>query len=312
MLAVGLGPDQVAKYLDGREGQVELAAINSPGSVTLSGDATAIDEISAIMTADGIFNRRLNTGGNAYHSHHMIPVGHEYVEMVTEGLKHIQKLGLTSAEQRYQHVLWVSSVTPNKSTAEFDNPASYWRANLESPVLFSEAITRLMDSEDITIHALVEIGPHPALKSPVEQILKAVDRTVSYTSTLKRQEDSRRSMLQLAGTLFTLNATLDLAAVNAVDKTDGTGLEHGCTCVELPPYRYTYGELNYHESRASKEYRFRSVVRHDLLGSKVVGNAKLRPQWRNILRMKDVPWLGDHRLMSGELPLSLKHPFDSI
>ncbi|XP_044721528.1 polyketide synthase dehydratase domain-containing protein [Hirsutella rhossiliensis] len=280
MLAVGLGWDQVARYLEGRQDEVKVAAINSPGSVTLSGEPTAIDEISAVMTADSIFNRRLETGGNAYHSHHMVPIGREYVEILTEGIQHTRKLGLASAKQRYQHVPWISSVTPSKSTAEFN-----------------EAVASLVDSQDVPIHALVEIGPHPALKSPLDQILKAGGKTVAYASTLKRQEDGRRSMLQLAGTLFSLNASVDLAAVNAVDETDDTGLEHGCTCIELPPYKYTYGGLNYHESRASKEYRHRPVVRHDLLGSKVVGNAKLRPQWRNILRIKDVPWLGDHRLV---------------
>ncbi|KAI1773027.1 beta-ketoacyl synthase domain-containing protein [Hypoxylon cercidicola] len=297
MLAVGLGPDQVAKYLEGHEEEVKLAAINSPGSVTLSGETGVIDKISAAMIADSIFNRKLKTDGNAYHSHHMIPIGHEYIEMLAKQIEYVQDSGLAFEQERYHNVLWVSSVTPGKSTGEFDNPAAYWRANLESPVLFSDAVASLVNREDVPIHALVEIGPHPALKSPVEQILKAGDKAVAYASTLKRQEDGLRSMLQLAGTLFRLNATIDLAAVNAVDEVDGTGLKHGCTCTSLPPYRYTYGELNYYESRASKEYRYRSVLKHDLLGSKVVGNAKLRPQWRNILRMKDVPWLGDHRLV---------------
>lgn len=152
----------------------------------------------------------------------------------------------------------------------------------------------------------VEIGPHPALKSPLQEILKAGGKSVAYASTLKRKEDGRRSMLQLAGSLFSVNATVDLAAVNAVDEMDGTGLKHGCTSIDLPPYQYTYGGLNYHEIRASKEYRFRSVLRHDLLGSKGPGNAKLRPLWRNILRVKDVPWLSDHRLLPGEWTLLLK------
>ncbi|KAI1093575.1 beta-ketoacyl synthase domain-containing protein [Rostrohypoxylon terebratum] len=297
MLAVGLGPNQVAKYLEGRENEIKLAAINSPESVTISGDEATIDDISAAMAAENIFNRKLKTGGYAYHSHHMIPIGRKYADILGKGLEQIQKLGLASAEQRYRHIPWVSSVTPSRNTAGFNDPASYWRLNLEYPVLFSEAVSRLLDEEDLTIHALVEIGPHPALKSPLQQISKAIGKAFTYVPTLKRKEDARISMLQLAGTLFGLNAPLDIVAVNAVDKISGRGLEHGCTCLELPPYQYNYGELIYHESRVSKEYRFRSVLRHDLIGSKVVGNAKLRPQWRNILRMKDVPWLGDHRLV---------------
>ena len=295
MLAVGLGPDQAAKYLEGRENEVKLAAINSPGSVTLSGEVSAITEISAAMNADSVFNRALKTGGNAYHSHHMISLGRDYNQM----LQRNQKLGLIDKKQRYQHVPWISSVTPGKSTDDLHDTAAYWRANLESPVRFSEAVASLVGMNNVPIHAVVEIGPHPALKSPLEQISKAEGKAVAYCSTLKRQEDGRGSMLQLAGTLFGLNATVDLAAVNAVDEINGAGLEHGCTGIDLPPYQYTYGGLNYHEPRASKEYRYRPIPRHDLLGSKVVGNPKLRPQWRNILRMKDVPWLGDHRLVPG-------------
>lgn len=303
MLAVGLGPDQVAKYLEGREDEVKLAAINSPGSVTLSGEVSAIEEISAAMNADSVFNRTLKTGGNAYHSHHMVALGRDYIQMLEQS----QKLGLIDTQQRYQHVPWMSSVTPSKSTDDLYDTAAYWRANLESPVRFSEAVARLVGMENVPIHTVVEIGPHPALKSPLEQILKSKGKTIAYCSTLKRQEDGRASMLQLAGTLFGLNATVDLAAVNAVDEINGAGLEHGCASIDLPPYQYTYGSLNYHEPRASREYRYRSIPRHDLLGSKVVGGAKLRPQWRNNLRMKDVPWLGDHRLVPGELLfLSLK------
>ncbi|CRG92723.1 Lovastatin nonaketide synthase [Talaromyces islandicus] len=296
MLAVGLGPVEVEKYLEGREEQVRLAAINSPSSVTVSGDIEAINGLAATLTDNKIFNRVLKTGGNAYHSHHMVPLGRDYIEMLSNGIQRIQKLGLINETYRYQQVPWASSVTPTKSTTNLGDLATYWRANLESPVRFSEAVTNLVSMET-PIHVLVEIGPHPALKGPINQVLKAEGKTVAYGSTLKRQENSQYSVLQLAGTLFSLNATVDLAAVNAVDSTDGVSLEHGCTCIDLPPYQYTYGGLNYYESRASKEYRFRSIQRHDLLGSKVVGNAKLRPQWRNILRMKDVPWLADHRLV---------------
>ena len=63
MLAVGLGPDQTTRYPEGQEDRVDLAAINSGGSITLSGDAEAIDNISAAMTADSVFNRELGTGG---------------------------------------------------------------------------------------------------------------------------------------------------------------------------------------------------------------------------------------------------------
>ncbi|UPX20628.1 uncharacterized protein EKO05_0010856 [Ascochyta rabiei] len=295
MLAIGLSSEQTLPYIAGRESEVTIAAFNSPGSVTLSGDQETIREVSKALDHDGVFNRVLKTGGNAYHSHHMLPLGIEYEALLSAGLEHVREQGLAAVSQRYSQIPWKSSVTPFEDFAEEDiaRPA-YWRNNLESPVRFSDAVTELVISTEV--QALIEIGPHPALKSPIDQILKNSGKSsVGYASTMKRQQDSRESMLQLAGTLFCLNTDVNIAAVNALDGV--LGLAHGSIAVDLPPYQYAYGPVAYHESRQSKEYRHREVIRHDLLGSKVVGNAKLRPQWRNILRVRDVPWLGDHRLL---------------
>lgn len=96
-------------------------------------------------------------------------------------------------------------------------PTSYWRANIESPVRFTEALSNLLNLQGSEIGAVIEISPHPVLKSPVAQIIKALGKTVPHLASLKRAEDGRRSLLELAGTLFVLNANVNLLAVNAVD-----------------------------------------------------------------------------------------------
>ncbi|KAI8296086.1 Prosolanapyrone synthase [Colletotrichum sp. SAR 10_98] len=294
MLAVGVGRDEAAEFLRGLEQDVKIAAINSPGSVTLSGEQEAVQQLAATLTEKNIFNRLLKTGGNAYHSHHMAALGSQYQDLLEGGMKHLETLKLREKQHRYTPVPWTSSVTPNKMA---DADSSYWRANLESPVRFSEAVTKLLELEGLDIGALVEIGPHPALKSPLDQIAKSIGKKIPHVGSLKRGEDSRVSMLQLAGSLFGLNAEIDLVAVNATDDHEPGTLAHGVMAKDLPPYQYTYGPVSYYEGRASKEFRLRSVPRHDLIGSKVSGNAKLRPQFRNVLRLKDLPWLEHHRLL---------------
>ena len=299
MLAVGLSLEQAAEYLDGLEQDVKIAAINSPSSLTLSGEQEAVERLSTTLSQEGVFKQLLKTGGNAYHSHHMVALGYEYDALLSGGLASLERLGLRDDRRRYPRIPWASSVTPAKSMPAESVPASYWRANLESPVRFSDAVANLVGREGLDIGALVEIGPHPALKSPLDQILKSVGKAIPYARSLKRWEDGRRSVLQLAGSLFGLNAEIDIAAANTTDERAGAewALTHGVTATDLPPYQYTYGPISYYESRASKEFRLRSVPRHDLVGSKVAGNAKLRPQFRNVLRLKDLPWLGDHRLL---------------
>lgn len=303
MLAVGLSSAQGAEYLRqaGLEDQVKVAAINSPDSITMSGDADAIKTLHDTFDQQGVFNRVLKTGGLAYHSQHMLALGQDYSQVLEAAFQGLSKTELTQKDHRYPSVPWVSSVIPTKDMAaskEATTP-SYWRANLESAVQFNEAVSNLVSLPDSSIGAVVEVGPHPALKSPLRQIVKTLGKTVPHVATLKRGEDARSSLLNLAGSLFALNADVDLIAVNAVEAEDHqgvSGLAHGCTAVDLPPYQYTYGPIRYNESRLSKEYRLRQVPRHDLLGSKVPGTTRLRPQWRNIIRLKSLPWLDDHRV----------------
>lgn len=305
MLAVGLGPGkQLEGYIDGFRDRIKVAAVNSPRSVTLSGDTEAIKALASTLSGDNVFNRLLQTGGNAYHSHHMLPLGEYYERVLNQCLDDVATHTLSGeqdASLRYQKsVRWLSSVIPDEGGMGVKPTARYWRANLESPVRFVDAVAgllRLSDDETELVDVLVEIGPHPALKSPVRQICDSVGRSsVPYVQSLRRGEDGLSNLLQLAGTLFGLNAAIDLVATNA---TDGLGNKQvvGCMAVDLPPYMCAYPDIAYHESRLSKEFRQRKVIRHDLLGSKIPGNAKLRPQWRNFLRPKDLPWLSDHRLL---------------
>jgi acyl transferase domain-containing protein len=59
MCAVGLGEEHAAVLLERFDGRVQLAAINSPGSCTLSGDRGAIEDIVGLYGGTGIFCRQL-------------------------------------------------------------------------------------------------------------------------------------------------------------------------------------------------------------------------------------------------------------
>ncbi|OCK76857.1 ketoacyl-synt-domain-containing protein [Lepidopterella palustris CBS 459.81] len=307
MLAVGVGPEKGLEYIQeaGYDEKVRVAAINSPDSITMSGDAEAVERLAETLNQQGVFNRLLKTGGLAYHSHHMLPLGHDYTDAVDSGKESLAKNGISGQGQKYPSIPWFSSVTPAKNmtmSGQEEIPTAYWRSNLESPVRFTEALSNLLSAKELGIGAVIEIGPHPALKSPVGQIVKALGKSVPHVASVKRGKNGQKAMAELAGTLFALNADVDLVAVNAVDD-DHSGLVHGSTAIDLPPYQYNYGPIKYHETRASKEYRLRKTPRHDLLGSKIPGTTRLRPQWRNVLTLKDLPWLDDHRV-----PPHVLHP----
>lgn len=299
MLAVGLGPDEVTPYLHDLDDHVKIAAVNSPESVTLSGDVALVASVQGHLEQDGVFARPLKTGGNAYHSHHMAALGEEYEAFVSLGFQKITDDIFTEALTDSPARL-ISSVTPWKTLTKGSIGPSYWRQNLESPVLFSQAIEVLATSADITCGVLCEIGPHPALGGILGQNrVKFGDKLAPCLASLVREQDGLESMMTLGGNLFLNHAHINLVAFNAVDVIhEGQfRLVHGSFCRDMPHYVYHYGSPLYYENRFNREWRLRNHLRHDLLGAKQAGCSGLRPSWRNMLRLKDVPWLEDHKLL---------------
>ncbi|KXX72797.1 Lovastatin diketide synthase LovF, partial [Madurella mycetomatis] len=274
MAAVGLGATDIQPYLvDG----VVIACENSPSSTTLSGDEDKIVHVLKTLEQDhpGVFTRRLQVD-MAYHSHHMKELGDEYERLLAPHLS-----------GKAPSVPFFSTVTNNVIQTNGELGASYWRSNLESPVLFRTGVEKLLQSQGVH-SVLVEVGPHSALAGPLRQILKHLraDQT-SYVATLVRNGDDRRALLATAGHLFCKGlATIQFGAVNPA----------GRVLTSLPCYPWNHGTKYWYESRVSQEYRGRRFAHHQTLGSRVVEVSQTEPSWRNVLRLDNAPWCRDHKV----------------
>lgn len=180
---------------------------------------------------------------------------------------------------------------------------AYWRANLESPVLFSDVVEKLLQTGP---QHLIEIGPHSALELPIKQVrtkLNMAEDKVHYGSALYRGKNSVDTVLQLVGNLYLHGHTLSFDDVNAVEswvlKAQGKPERRQSTMIrDLPGYTWDYDpqQALFNEPRASVEWRNRKYPRHDLLGAQVHGGDGILTQWRNVLRAKDIPWVEGHKL----------------
>ena len=299
MMAVGLSQEDTEAHISTiTSGRIVVACINSPLSVTVSGDASAVDELHTRLESEGIFVRKLKIG-TAYHSYHMQTIADDYLMALSELSTNPSTI-----------ISYWSSVTGGltKST-ELDGP--YWVRHMVSPVCFSEALRNLClepkgSGEDqlewstkAAVDLLVEIGPHSALAGPIKQILATSELEsagIVYAPTLVRNRDAVQAALQLACTLFANGYPVNLDAVNFPH-----GDEPRQVIVDLPRYPWNHSVSYWHESRLSLSYRFRRYPRHDLLGAPVRDFNDLEPKWRNIIRVSDVPWLKDHRIQSSIL-----------
>lgn len=294
MMAVGLGPEGAQEYLDQvKSGQAKVACINSPNSVTISGDTVAVEELETILQEKNIFARQLRVR-TAYHSHHMAPLYGTYV-------REMHELGVGKGSHTMDSVIYSSPTTGGRITdAAVVGSAEHWAKSMISPVLFVDAFLDMAlnpTTRESTVDMVIEVGPHAALSGPVGDILvlpEFKDISISYMSCLMRKSHAVETMQTLAANLVRRGSSVDLAAVNFPG-----GKQHGVHVLhDLPPYPWNHQVRHWSERRVNKCHRDKQFEQHDLLGTLVSGTNMTAPTWRHIIRPSDLPWVRDHTVQS--------------
>ena len=289
MIAVGGSPEDLRPMIKMlREGRATVACINSPSSITASGDEDAISELQQLVEQKQMFNRKLRVD-TAYHSHHMNLVAEEYGYAIR-----------TVISKPSSQTTFHSSLLGCQVETSALGPA-YWVENLTCPVRFSEAVQSMCEPVDSSptpgVDMLIEVGPHAALEGPVKQILKAIGGNaakIPYASALLRNKDAVDTSLQLAATLFMNGAPLDFAAINF----PVPGLKAPVLLTSLPKYPWNHATRYWHETRITQKYTDRPFPRNDLVGTLASYSNDLEPTWRNIIRADDMPWVRHHKMQS--------------
>ena len=282
MLAAGLSAEDAKFYTEGvTSGKATIACINSPKSVTLSGDVEAIDELHSTFEEKGLFSRKLKVNV-AYHSVHMKAIEKEYSRLL-RGLE---------VQSRHQGVSFYSSVFPGIAV---ETNAEYWVQNLLSPVRFSEAMNSILESQISQDLACIEIGPHSALAGPFKQIRESLPAgtKAEYFTSILRHKDGVEQALNLACNMFNNGWQIDIASINFPVRKTGSRV-----LTDLPPYAWNHSAQHWHEGRVSQNYRHRTSPPHNLLGTILDDSSNLDMRWTKYLRTSELPWLKDHIIRS--------------
>ncbi|KAI1077405.1 hypothetical protein F5B20DRAFT_583402 [Whalleya microplaca] len=290
MLAAGISAAEAQKLI-AETGSCELtiACINSPSSVTISGDEEALGKIERLLENRKLFARRLKVEV-AYHSHHMLYASNGYLENLLNGTL------LPDGANPNHSIIFASSLNAGPTNLS-DLTATYWVRNMVSPVQFSEALSAMVSMKQSTsIDTLLEIGPHSTLAGPIKQTLASLDlkTDIRYIPTLVRNQHACTSLLDTACGLWMQAYPID---INEANRLQSPELKYR-PLTDLPPYPFNHTVNHWHESRLSRDYRFRKEGRHDLLGALVPDSNTIEPRWRNLLRLQDVPWIKDHVVQS--------------
>lgn len=305
MLAAGLSQDEARQYLAKVPPEsAVVACVNSPSSVTLSGDVEAVDELERLISADGKFARKLKVK-TAYHSPHMRTVAQGYLDKIG----HVSIAANTELDADGIESTFMYSSLTGKLVSPEQLSAEYWVSNMCAPVEFSSAVTGLLSHtsqppgekrKKAPTHwdGIIEIGPHAALKGPVQQIIAAsankTAKDAAYMSMILRGQDATESSLNVAGKLWAIGHGIDLSAVNGHERS--SSMLGPKSLSNLPPYPWNHTRAFWHEAYSTKSNRYPVFSRTDLLGVPVDMQNSFEPRWKNHLRISENPWIEDHQI----------------
>ncbi|QNP70792.1 SDR family NAD(P)-dependent oxidoreductase [Streptomyces roseirectus] len=206
MVSVSLPVDAVEERLARWDGRVSIAAVNGPGSIVVSGDVDALDELLAQAETDGFRARRIPVD-YASHSAHVEEIEGELLS-VLEGIT-----------PRPSEVPFYSTVTVERiDTSVMD--AGYWYRNLRQTVRFEETV-RLLAEQGIGV--FVEVSPHPVLALAVQETAERV----AAVGSLRRGEGSLGRFLESLAEAYVRGIGVEWASMFP-----------GGRPVELPTYAF--------------------------------------------------------------------------
>ncbi|MFD0493497.1 type I polyketide synthase [Streptomyces rhizosphaericus] len=212
MVSVGLSADAAKERLAAWDGAISVAAVNGPGSVVVSGDPGALDEMVAQLEGEEVRVRRVPVD-YASHSAH--------VEAIHEELLKV----LADLQPRSSEVPFYSTVTGELvDTAGLD--AEYWYRNLRQTVELEVTTRKLLDDGHTVF---IEASPHTVLMLPLQQTVEAAEAQAVVVGTLRRDDGGPERFLTSAAELYVSGVGVDWPKAFA---------GHGARRVELPTYAF--------------------------------------------------------------------------
>ena len=270
MAAAGMSAEKIKTVLDelAVSDQVSIAGINSPKSITLSGQLSALEILNDYCEERGIFYRILDLD-YAFHSAAMDSVEGE----IKNSLK-----GLDLSDENRT---FYSTVTGNILGGK-NLDSTYWWDNIRKPVLFASAMDKMLDDG---YQVFLEIGPHPVLRTYVNECGREKDRNILSVSTIKRQGESKTALLNSLYNCYLAGCSLNTKDV----------FPSNYQTVKLPHYPWQK-EKHWYTLTAEGSDLVNRHREHPLLGYRL---KDLDACWENQIDTSLLSYLNDHVVDGG-------------
>ncbi len=192
MVAVAQKPDAIAEYLTP---DVDLAAVNDPGSCVVAGTDASIREFQSRLAGHGIVARRVRTS-HAFHSQLMDGVVEEFTAFLSR---------LTLREPQ---IPLLSNITGTWMTGDEATDPARWARQIRATVRFSDEIDVLLGAAS---RVLVEVGPGGTLTASAARHSRwsPQHRAVRLMRHHAQNRDDRDAFLLALGQLWSADVDVD-------------------------------------------------------------------------------------------------------
>jgi acyl transferase domain-containing protein len=194
MATIAATPDELAEDLTKHDGQVSIAALNTPTNTVISGPGERVARISAAWAERGRKTRILHVS-HAFHSPQMDPI----LEPFTQAIHHLTYHPPT--------IPLISNLTGQPAGQEITTPG-YWAQHIRQPVHFHPAITHTAPHTS----TYLELGPDPVLTTATQHTLHHTNHpTPLLTTTLNHKQPEVQAFTRTLARLHTAGFEVDWA-----------------------------------------------------------------------------------------------------
>lgn len=191
MTVVFLDEPAVRAHMAEIDPELEIAVVNGPANVVVSGDRKAIAALTARMDREGVRTKPLRIS-HAFHSKFVEPAIAEYGE------------ALASVRFSNARCAVVSILTGELAAQDALANPEYWLRQMREPVRFAQAIRTAL-AQGVT--HFVEIGPHPVLLGIASESAPA-DAPIGWLPSLRRGTPDWTDLLESLQMLFVAGAKI--------------------------------------------------------------------------------------------------------
>ena len=284
---------------------IDIAAINSPKLIVLSGTSENISELSKSLTEKEIANNLLFTS-HAFHSAMMDPIINDF-ELIAKEVK-------LSAP----HTPIISTVTGAYLTKAEATDPKYWANHLRKTVKFADAASFML--KEFSSPIFLEVGPGVVTTTLVNQTAAAENKQIKSIASLADKENNYASLLNSLGQLWAAGQSINWS--NYFEKNYKKFLN-------LPTYQFnrqycwinpepktnllqTFQPMNTFESAAQAQFKYNPDMRKNALTAQV----KQILEDASGVEMQDVDTnlsfleIGLDSLLLTQIAISLKRKFE--